>query len=133
MALRFIARVRVERGEDFADRADGVTVPDLLPAMRQFLADLSAPAKLLNDIHAAWVRGDLATMYEVVSRSPMFAHPALREALLTKRNQAWAKVLRSLSQSKQRTLVVVGALHLYGPSNVLELLNYSVQQLPIDG
>jgi uncharacterized protein YbaP (TraB family) len=120
----------LERSEEFSNLADAIPRSELLLAMRQFLSDVSAPARQLNDMHAAWERGDVAAIYEIASKSSMFDFPSLREAFLLKRNQNWVKVIQPLLGSQQKTLVVVGALHLHGPGNVLELLRHPVTKLP---
>ena len=48
-------------------------------------------------------------------------YPGLYEKLVTKRNSAWVPVLERMLDDGAHSLVVVGALHLVGPGNVIEL------------
>jgi uncharacterized protein YbaP (TraB family) len=48
--------------------------------------------------------------------------PGLYESLVANRNRAWAKRLATLARSDSELLVVVGALHLVGRDNLVELL-----------
>lgn len=52
--------------------------------------------------------------------------------LLAERNKSWVEQIDSMMKSQEIEFVLVGAMHLAGPSNVLELLverGYKVQQL----
>ena len=122
----------LERGEAFTERADRVPLSELEGALRLQLSDLSLPGKMLDAIHSAWISNDLEALYEVVRQSPTFAFPALKSALLTERNQSWSKTLLAISGTSEKTLVIVGALHLCGPDNLFDFLGHAVQELPTD-
>jgi len=48
--------------------------------------------------------------------------PGLYDTLVTKRNTAWAGTLEKYLKDGHRYLVVVGALHLVGRNNVIDML-----------
>ena len=49
------------------------------------------------------------------------------EAGLARRNRIWGLKLQELLPTRQRTLVVVGALHLCGPGNLEECLGVALR------
>jgi uncharacterized protein YbaP (TraB family) len=101
---------------------------DSLPAeqqqamLEQTLAELDEAATALDDMVAAWRAGELETLSaELLADFAEF--PGLYETLVTKRNDAWVPALEQMLADGRRHLVVVGALHLVGPGNVIELLD----------
>jgi uncharacterized protein YbaP (TraB family) len=69
----------------------------------------------------AWVTGDLQTL-EREERDGLLADPELREALLTRRNQAWTRTIATLIEQGRRPLVAVGAAHMIGKDGLPALL-----------
>ena len=68
-----------------------------------------------------WRTGDDAALGRLMAEG--MNTPALREALLAGRNRAWVPQLEALlARDGQDALVVVGAGHLVGPDNVVEML-----------
>jgi uncharacterized protein len=96
-------------------------------ALALLMTDTGEPQRTLEDMHEAWLDGDAARVQQIAARSPMFNLPCIREAVLDARNRAWAARLRGLLDSPERTLVVVGALHLSGPDNLLDCLGREVE------
>jgi uncharacterized protein YbaP (TraB family) len=100
---------------------------DTLPeaAQRDFLATLAEdPADARHEYDAmlaAWAKGDAdaiaATFDEELRDSP-----ALREALLVRRNANWAKWLERRLATPGTVLVAVGAGHLVGPVSLQTML-----------
>jgi uncharacterized protein YbaP (TraB family) len=78
-------------------------------------------------MHAAWLDGDLSAVHRIAVESPMFNLPDIRRAILDARNHTWAARISELLARPERTLVVVGALHLCGPGNLVECLARSVE------
>jgi uncharacterized protein YbaP (TraB family) len=95
---------------------------DLQQAMlEQTLAELDEAATVMIDMAEAWRAGQLESLSsELLDDFDQF--PGLYETLVTKRNSAWIPSLERLLTDGRRHLVVVGALHLVGPDNVVELL-----------
>jgi uncharacterized protein len=69
----------------------------------------------------AWLAGDLARL-ERSTRRGLLADPALYEALLANRNQAWLGPIVALLEQNRKPLVAVGAGHMLGPDGLPALL-----------
>ena len=89
--------------------------------LEQTLAELDEGVAVLGAMVAAWRAGELESLSaELLDEFAAF--PGLYETLVTKRNNAWVPALERMLADGRRHLVVVGALHLVGPDNVVELL-----------
>ncbi len=89
--------------------------------LQQTLSELDEAATALDEMVAAWRAGELESLSaELLDDFAEF--PGLYETLVTKRNDAWVPTLEQMLADGRRHLVVVGALHLVGPGNVIELL-----------
>ena len=79
-------------------------------------------ARDLEEITAAWRRGDLA-MLESLLRSGVAESPAFFQALTTERNLRWLPQIEAmLADPEDDYLVVTGALHMVGDEGLVELL-----------
>ena len=89
--------------------------------LEQTLDEIDEGAEVLSKMVAAWRAGELESLRsELLEDFGDF--PGLYEKLVTDRNNAWVPKLERLMTDGQHHLVVVGALHLVGPDNVIELL-----------
>jgi len=89
--------------------------------LEQTLDEIDEGAEVLSKMVAAWRAGELESLSsELLEDFGDF--PGLYEKLVTDRNNAWVPKLERLLTDGQHHLVVVGALHLVGPDNVIELL-----------
>jgi len=89
--------------------------------LEQTLDEIDEGAEVLSKMVAAWRAGELESLRsELLEDFGDF--PGLYEKLVTDRNNAWVPKLERLLTDGQHHLVVVGALHLVGPDNVIELL-----------
>lgn len=78
---------------------------------------------LLARMVEAWRSGDVDTLARVLIAEDMARLPALKEALLTRRNAHWASRIAELIENESGTfLVTVGAAHLIGVGSVQEEL-----------
>lgn len=97
---------------------------DTLPAdaQRRLLVDTVREAKemrwLYDRILAAWIRGDVATLAQE-DRLGEAPDPVVEQAVLVERNRDWVKSVGAL---KGRPLIAVGAGHLAGKDNLIDLL-----------
>lgn len=79
----------------------------------------------------AWLTGDLVAL-ETEAERGILADPELRQALLTRRNQAWAGRIAGLLAQDRRPFVAVGAAHMLGEEGLPALLaarGYTVRRI----
>jgi uncharacterized protein YbaP (TraB family) len=100
---------------------DGLPRDQQQAMLEQTLAELDEGVAVLGEMVAAWRDGELESLgAELLDEFAEF--PGLYETLVTNRNNAWVPALERMLADGRRHLVVVGALHLVGPDNVVELL-----------
>ena len=69
----------------------------------------------------AWLGGDTDRLIELTRRG-ILADPELAQVLLYDRNRSWAAQIENLLSASERPLIAVGAGHLTGKDNLIELL-----------
>ncbi|MDB5434077.1 MAG: hypothetical protein JWR47_334 [Phenylobacterium sp.] len=103
------------------------------PAEIQYLADVihqrHAPPRQISlkptamSMESAWMAGDLARLGPGLTAEIARENPSLYDALLKRRNLAWAdKLTAEMGQTRGVELVNVGALHMVGPDGLPALL-----------
>ena len=104
-------------------------------AQRSFLEDtISNPGALNAEFDAmlkSWVSGDVAGMARSFN-ADLVSSPELRAALLTRRNQNWARWIEQRMAQPGTAMVAVGAGHLAGDESVIAMLQrdgYKVQRV----
>ncbi|MEE2002145.1 TraB/GumN family protein [Alkalimonas sp. MEB108] len=99
----------------------------------QNLDQLDETEQFMQQTLAAWRSGDREALTELVSEMhDTEVGQRFYQRLLTERNQDWVEQIDAMLQTPQVEFVLVGALHLAGPDNVLDLLKargYQVRQL----
>lgn len=121
-------------------RAAGKRVTHLETAEQQIrtLADLPAEDELrflavtlrqieedagsLDQSDAIWVRGDTETLGRELDAQIAEAGPAVVEAILTRRNEAWTADIERRLAGSGRIFYAVGAAHLVGEHSVIAML-----------
>lgn len=98
----------------FADLPPAVELEFLLSS----LDDTQDAAALLDGLITAWSAGDVETIGRLMNGELAAKYPALYQALLVRRNQAWAGQIDTLLKGKGVTVIAVGAAHLAGPDSV---------------
>jgi uncharacterized protein len=121
----------LETAQDVAAALDAIPLDAIGAALGLLMADPGEPQRTLERLHDAWLYGDLPAVQQIAAESPMFNLPGIREAILDARNRAWAARVTALAGRPERTLVVVGALHLCGPDNLLDCLARPVEPVSI--
>jgi uncharacterized protein YbaP (TraB family) len=99
--------------------------------LRYTLHDLETVVPQLAEITRAWREGDEAAIIELLTEA-FEEEPELFEKLVTERNKAWLPQVKALLAGTEDALVVVGALHLVGPTGLvsqLEAAGYAVERL----
>ncbi len=85
-----------------------------------------------KDLVSAWLAGDAAALKAKIDAA--YAHyPGAAAVLLDQRNWNWLPKIEAEFSQNRRTLVVVGAGHLFGNAGLLKLLldrGYSAERLP---
>jgi uncharacterized protein YbaP (TraB family) len=103
------------------------------PAEIQYLADVirqrRAPPRRLSpkpsaeSMESQWLAGDLARLGPGLAGEMARENPSLYDALLKRRNLAWAdKLTAEMGEASGIELVNVGALHMVGPDGLPALL-----------
>jgi uncharacterized protein YbaP (TraB family) len=117
----------LETAQEVAALLESIPLEAIGAALDLLMADRDEPQRTLERMHAAWLEGDLQAVQQIAEESPMFNLPGIRHAILDARNRAWAERLKEIRGQRERTLVVVGALHLCGPGNLIECLAQPVE------
>ncbi len=95
------------------------------------MTDLDTMIPLVDEIVAAWTRGDSARIEDLLF-DEFSNHEALFDRLVTQRNLRWLPQIEDLFRGDVNAMVVVGSLHLVGEQGLVELLKakgYKVEQL----
>ncbi|MBY0402165.1 TraB/GumN family protein [Myxococcota bacterium] len=131
----------LETVEEQLRMLDGLPYPlqDLM--LRDTLERLDEAAESLQELAAAWQRGDEANL-AALAREGIDEYPeldAVYDVLLDARNRRWLGQLRLLlddpAHRGESVLVAVGALHLVGDEGLVELLRqagYRAEAVPHD-
>jgi uncharacterized protein YbaP (TraB family) len=89
--------------------------------LEQTLDELEAADGAMRELTGAWRDGELEELSEKLL-ADFAAFPSLYDSLVVDRNRSWIAPLEQYLRERRRYLVVVGALHLVGPDNVVTLL-----------
>jgi uncharacterized protein YbaP (TraB family) len=117
----------LETAAEVAATLETIPLAATRAGLELLLADLTEPQRTLERMQEAWLRRDTEAIYRIATESPMFSLPGIRSALLEERNRAWVPHIHSALDSPQRTLVVVGALHLSGEGSLIECMGHRVE------
>jgi hypothetical protein len=90
-------------------------------SLRQALDDLALVETMASEMVDAWERGDASKLHSIMSKS-LRKYPRIHDRLLVERNKNWVARLEDLGNQEGNVLVIVGAAHLVGPGNLLDLL-----------
>lgn len=109
----------VEQAAAVLQKLNAITEAEWTAGIAAELARPESPADQLQFFHDAWLNGRVDDIV-ANTREGLFSVDAIRSALLTGRNQAWAAVYRAPAR---RSLMAVGAAHLVGEASFLEQLS----------
>ena len=110
---------------------DGLSAEAQRDMFMQTLSETQDLVALMDSLIDAWHRGDNEFLEDTLL-DDIDEYPELNRIIVTDRNEAWTDKIEELLTADQDYLVVVGALHLIGPSGVPELLrrrDYDVRQV----
>lgn len=86
------------------------------------LDDVDEGAQALTLMDEAWARGDVEALEALLEPQWRNAGPAIHDAIILERNRAWADAIEARLAGSGRIFVAVGAAHLVGDGNVVDLL-----------
>jgi uncharacterized protein len=101
-----------------ADLAPADELRFLDATMRQIEDDRGG----LDEMDQAWVRGDTVELARLIEDDFSDAGPAAYDALLTRRNRAWADEIARRLDGSGDIFIAVGAAHLVGPDSIVAML-----------
>lgn len=76
----------------------------------------------LTATDGAWASGDVAALDRALAPQWAEAGPAVHEAVILRRNRAWADEIATRLDGSGRVFIAVGAAHLVGDESVVDLL-----------
>jgi uncharacterized protein len=143
MTMTRAARAGAKRVRTFETLEDQALMYATLPERSEvaYLADIiqerGKPSKPRlpgsnKTLEAAWLAGDLAKLGPRLVEEMKAENPGLYEALLKRRNHAWAEKLDEVMAGSGVDLVNVGALHMVGADGLPTLMaarGYRVQRV----
>ncbi|GMM94311.1 TraB/GumN family protein [Qipengyuania sp. MTN3-11] len=100
---------------------DGLPETDQRDLLNAVIEESRTAGEEMGRLARSWSTGDLAGLEEVTG-SGMLADEELYEALLARRNRAWAAQLENLLSAPGRPFVAVGAGHMVGEDGLPRLL-----------
>lgn len=86
------------------------------------LTEIEDGKSSLQPLYRAWLRGDLGALNRMANEEMEAASPEIHEALITKRNRAWADQIAEILAGEGDVFIAVGAAHLVGDESVALLL-----------
>jgi hypothetical protein len=89
--------------------------------LRQALKDLEVIETMASEMVSSWKTGDVDKLNSIINLS-FKAHPDIYNRFIIQRNKRWISRIEGLMRQDENVLVIVGAGHLVGTENILELL-----------
>jgi uncharacterized protein YbaP (TraB family) len=86
---------------------------------------------LLEAIDRAGARGDVAALGRMLDQQWAESGPVIHERIIIARNRSWADAIAARLAGEGRIFIAVGAAHLVGEQNVVELLR--ARGISVDG
>src|SRR5690606_28457201 len=86
------------------------------------LAELNHLSTNLDQATQSWRTGDMEKLDQLQSRKVRTQAPHLYRELVVNRNKAWLPQLKDMLETGETEYVLVNAIHLTGPDNLLQML-----------
>ncbi|HVK79630.1 MAG TPA: TraB/GumN family protein [Verrucomicrobiae bacterium] len=131
------ARARGKRLSFFETPEEQIRIlADLSPAdeahfLSVTLRQITDQDESLGAMDQAWARGDVAALEAALAPQWAEAGPVVHEAVILRRNRAWADDIAERLDGSGRVFIAVGAAHLVGDGNVIDLLR--ARGIAVDG
>ena len=95
------------------------------------LREANRNVEMIDDMAAAWERGDTETLETFVQDEMQTNFPALYQTLIVERNRNWLPQLTDMLAGDEQPLIVVGAGHVVGDDGLVRMLRnngYTVER-----
>ena len=89
--------------------------------LKQTLKDLEIVEQMASEILASWEAGDAQRLDSVIQMS-FKNYPHIYDRLIVQRNMEWKKRIVELGKKNSNIMIIVGAGHLIGKDNLIEML-----------
>ena len=127
----------LEQGAEQIAVFDGMGKAEQLQFLEESLKEADEAPAEIEKLHDDWRRGDERALWDGMAADMRSEYPALYRRINVDRNDAWLPKLQRMLDGETRddTLVVVGALHLLGEDGVVEKLRakgYTVERICSD-
>jgi uncharacterized protein YbaP (TraB family) len=113
----------LELDEELAQFLDLIPIEALALLFDYYCDD---PARAQTDFqrsYKAWYEGSAAALWEIQKEGPIVKQPEVYRRLLSDRNHLWADRIEQVApRDHVKSLILVGATHLVGPDNLIDLL-----------
>jgi uncharacterized protein YbaP (TraB family) len=112
----------------FETPAEQFRLFDQLPPARQeaylhySLREADRNVQMIDEMSAAWERGDAEKMETLVQDEMQATFPSLYQTLIVERNQNWMPTITDLLTSEKQPMIVVGAGHVVGEDGLVAML-----------
>jgi uncharacterized protein YbaP (TraB family) len=103
------------------DRLDGLDRTVQVELLKTTLDDLDHQVEQVAEVTAAWARGDVAALEQLLLDT-FRESPPVYARLIVERNRAWVEPVAGCAAKPQPCFVVVGSAHLIGPDGLVALL-----------
>lgn len=117
----------LETAEEFAALMEEIAPETLIDALEFLVKNPDFPQENLNYMFEAWSARNSCRLWDIFLESPLFSNPSVYEQIIVQRNLMWAQRIRSIAATGTKTLIAVGALHLCGPDNLMDMLGLPYQ------
>lgn len=124
----------LEKGSEQIAVLDGMSSEEQLQFLEESLGEAADAKSEIEALHAAWRRGDVSALWNGMAADMRRDYPKLYRRVNVARNDAWVPKLQHMldNETKDDTLIVVGAMHLLGEDGVVEKLRakgYKVERV----
>ena len=123
----------LETGVAIAEALDSLPDAVCAEAIAFMLRHRTTARDAFNEMFAALLGRDLEGAHAIDLRVGFARFPAVTRQLGAARNRAWLPQLETYAESRRRTVVMVGAMHLIGSMSLPAMLaarGYNVQLMP---
>lgn len=112
----------LETAEEQIDAIAGGSEADQIQMLVATLGETDTLATMVDTMVAAWLEGTPEVVADIFFADLGAYGEAFIDRLITQRNKNWVEQIEAMLQADEEALLIVGAGHLVGPENVVNLL-----------